>query len=88
MKSTTEIKKMYDLGFQYDVFEPWLKANGFELENLPLTAETEDGENVIVEAYRDENGELVWKISTLQDNGWMRINIYYSDHTVEELYKR
>ena len=87
MKSTREVTKMFDLGRQYDVFEPWLKENGFSIEDLPLTAKTELGEDVIVEAWRDDDGKLVWKISTLQKNRWYRVNVYYDDGTVEELYE-
>ena len=87
MVSTKEIKQELKLSGQYRVFERWLKANGYSTEDLPLAAETEDGEDVIVEAEHDEDG-LVWKISTLQKNGWMRINYYYKDGTIEETYSR
>lgn len=43
----------------------------------------EDGSPVIVSI--DENEAT---IQTLQNNGWIRVNIYYKDGTVEELYKR
>lgn len=87
MKSTTEVKKLYDLCGQYAVFEPWLKENGYTLKDLPLTAQTEDGEDVIVEAYT-QDGEIVWMISTMQNNGWMCIKRYYIDGTVEESFSR
>ena len=45
--------------------------------------ENEDGEKVIV-SIDEESAE----IKTLQDNGWIRINIYYPDGTEEELYTR
>lgn len=88
-KSSGEVKRMFDLGRQYDVFEPWLKENGFEVTDLPLTAEMEDSkEFVIVDAYHDENGDLVWRTTTAQDNGWLRTNIYYKDGATEELYEK
>lgn len=87
MKSTTEITRLFDLGRQYDVFEPWLKENGRSIEDLPLSAETEDGEYVIVEAF-EQDGDIVWHISTVQSNNWVRINNYYRDGTVEEYYER
>ena len=87
MISTKEITKMFDLGRQYDVYAPWLKANGYTTEDLPLHAKTEHGEDVIVEATHDENGKIVWKITTVQKNRWYRINYYYDDGTVEELYE-
>lgn len=85
MESTTKVKRMFDLCRQYDVYEPWLKENGFTLQDLPLTAKTEDGEDVIVEAL-EQDGEVVWKITTVQSNNWLRTNYYYEDGTVEELY--
>ena len=91
MSSTKEVKRMFDLCRQYDVYEPWLKDNGFSLEDLPLVAENETGERVIIEAERDENGNPIWKISTLQEgnkyHNWIRVNYYYEDGTVEELYE-
>ena len=45
--------------------------------------ENEDGEKVIV-SIDEESAE----VKTLQDNGWIRINIYYPDGTEEELYTR
>ena len=87
MKSTKEIKQELNISLAYSVFEPWLKANGFTIEDLPLTATNEDGEEVIIEAYKDDDG-TVWKISTLQSNGWTRINHYHKDGTIEELYSR
>ena len=45
--------------------------------------ENEDGEKVIV-SIDEESAE----IQTLQDNHWIRVNIYYPDGTEEELYKR
>ena len=88
MSSTTNVAKKFDLHGQYHVFQPWLEENGFSLEDLPLTAKTEDGETVIVEAYYNEEKELIWKISTCQDNGWIRVNHYHPDGTVEESFEK
>jgi hypothetical protein len=87
MSSTREIKRRFDLCRQYDVFEPWLFECGFSWEDLPLTAKTETGEDVIVDAFSQDD-KIVWQISTLQGNGWIRVNLYYEDGTVEELYER
>lgn len=87
--STNEVKKMYDLCRQYDVFKPWLTENGYAIEDLPLAAENEDGEAVILQiAGTDERGDPIFEMTTAQSNGWLRINYYYRDGTVEETYKR
>ena len=87
-KSTLEVKKMYDLGRQYDVIGPWLKENGCTINDLPLSAKNDSGEDVIVEAQIDENGDPIWKITTIQKNEWSRINFYHRDGTVEEMYSK
>ena len=87
--STDQIRKMYDWGREYDVIGPWLEENGFGPSDLPMVATNEDGESVIVEVYgTDENGNIIWQLTTSQKNGWLRIDVYYKDGTVEELYKR
>ena len=54
---------------------------------FPITAKNEDGENVIIEiGYVD--GEMLFTLTTAQSNGWMRINTYWSDGTIEETYKK
>ena len=87
MTSTENIKRKFDLCRQYDVFEPWLKECGYSWNDLPLTAKTESGEDVIVDAFTQDE-KIVWHIATLQDNGWIRINLYYEDGTVEELFDK
>ena len=85
---TNEVIKKYDLAFQYGVFEPWLKENGFTIEDLPLTATTELGEEVVIECeWNEDLHERVWKTSVLQQNGWLRVKRYYADHTIEETYE-
>ena len=42
-----------------------------------------DGENVIVEWY----GEYILT-TTFQHNDWVRLNYYYEDGTVEEMFER
>lgn len=53
-----------------------------------MAAKTEFGENMIVDARYDDDGEVVWKISTMQDNDWLRINRYDKNGTVEEAYEK
>lgn len=85
--STIEIMEQYELFDMYDILSKWIEVNGYTIANLPLTAENEDGEPVIIEA-RDFGEGPVFMVSTAQENGWMRINYYHADGTVEETYKR
>ena len=71
---------------EYTTFMPWLKYHGFTVGDLPLSAETSDGEDAIIDAYR-QDGEWVWKISVVQKNNRMRTTCYYKDGTVETLYE-
>ena len=90
MTSTKEIMKLYGYSKQYDTIEPWLKENGYTINDLPLTAMAETGEDVIIEhdgLDADENA-IVWKLTYLQENGWARVNHLYKDGTVEESYHR
>lgn len=87
--STRKVRKLFDLPNQYDVYGRWLKENGFTLKDLPLVAKNEFDENVLIEADLEEDGKtIIWKISTLQLNGWMRINYCHSDGTIEEMYDK
>lgn len=89
MISTESVTRLFDFGRQYDAYLPWLEANGFTVSDLPLAATTEGGENCLVEAFVDEEtGDLIWKISTFQSNGWTRVNFYYKDGSVEETYEK
>lgn len=54
-----------------------------ELDNGLFTTTNEKGENVILEIT-----PKYLKASVHQGNGWIRINIYHKDRTVEELYER
>lgn len=83
-----QIKKMYDFGRQYDVFGKWLMENGCALKDLPLTTKNEFGEDVTIEAQIQEDGIIVWKTTTIQRNHWNRIDYYYPDGIVEEMYEK
>ena len=48
-----------------------------------FTTKNEKDEDVTIEI---TNNYL--KTSTIQNNGWMRINIYHKDKTVEEYYEK
>ena len=56
-------------------------------KELPLATTNADGESVIVEQGTCEIGHF-FKLTTAQDNGWLRINIYYETGESEELYKK
>lgn len=54
-----------------------------KLEPGIFTSKNEKDENVIIEITKD-----YLKTSTSQSNGWLRINIYHQDKTVEEYYEK
>lgn len=51
--------------------------------NSTMTAENQDGEQVIITRYEDA---IV--VETLQKNGWIRKNVYHKDGAKEESYKK
>ena len=56
-------------------------------KTLPLTAENEDKERVIIEKLH--NGDMeYYQLSTFQGNGWVRINRYYEDGSIDETYEK
>ena len=54
-----------------------------ELEIGIYTSKNQDGQNLLVEVMGD-----CLKITTMQDNGWARINEYYRDGTTTESYTK
>lgn len=54
-----------------------------KVENGLFTTINEKGENVILEIT-----PKFLKVSTCQNNDWIRVNIYHKDRTVEETYER
>jgi len=56
-------------------------------KKLPLVGENESGETVIVSGGVNEIGKY-YKTETAQNNGWMRVNIYYENGTYEETYDK
>lgn len=54
---------------------------------LPCTAETEDGEMMIIEHLQNENGKH-FKLTIAQNNGWTRIEYHYEDGIIEVLYEK
>jgi len=54
---------------------------------LPIGAENEDGEPVIIEGGRTD-GERWFKLTTSQNNGWLRINYIWENGLSEELFEK
>ena len=54
---------------------------------LPLSAKNENGELVIIEE-RISDGIPFYRLTTVQNNNWCRINCYYADGTINETYER
>ncbi|MBQ1388409.1 MAG: hypothetical protein IIY78_02170 [Clostridia bacterium] len=54
---------------------------------LPLSAKNENGELVIIKK-RNSDGIPFYRLTTVQDNNWCRINCYYADGTIDETYER
>ena len=53
---------------------------------LPVGGTNVDGEDVIIEKGK-RDGQNFFKVGTLQNNGWIRVNYYWEDGTREELYE-
>lgn len=56
--------------------------------NLPVSSTNENGETVVIEDGKTEDGECFYQLTTIQKNDWCRINTYYADGTVDETYER
>jgi hypothetical protein len=41
----------------------------------------------MIEYITDEEGNEIKKVTTVQENGWTRVNYYHKDGTVEEIYE-
>lgn len=50
---------------------------------LPLVGKNEEGETVMAEVLHQ-----FLKMTTYQSNGWIRINYFYPDGTIEEMFDR
>lgn len=56
-------------------------------KTLPLNAENEDKERVVIEKLR--NGDMkYYQLSTFQNNDWVRVNRYYEDGSFDETYEK
>ena len=79
--------KMFDTCGQYATIEKWAEKNHIAWNDYPICAKTEDGENIVVDVYGEEDG-IVYEITIPQANGWNRITCYHKDGTVEDTYKK
>ena len=66
--------------------EAWADLFEIDLDSLPQVGANENDEAILIEL-ANIYGEKVIKWTTCQRNGWTRINYYWSDGTVEELYE-
>ena len=56
-------------------------------KRLPLNGTNEDGENFIIQVGVNEH-DIYFKVLTAQSNGWCRVNYYYEDGCMEEIYEK
>lgn len=54
---------------------------------LPANGTDEDGNVVIVSEGKDECGHF-YEVQTAQENGWIRVNVFYEDGTVTETFTK
>lgn len=73
----------YEESNQNDMFQLDQMIDMADQFDMPLVGEDKDGETVMTEV----TSEFV-KMSTYQKDGWIRINYFYSDGIVEEMYDR
>ena len=54
-----------------------------------VLAETQDKEVVLIEHLpKGRSVDEHYKVTTLQKNGWARVNCYYEDGTIDETFER
>ena len=59
------------------------------LGEIPTMSKDDEGNVVITEINGyDKDGFPTYKVSTSQPNGWLRVNVYWKDGTVEEYYEK
>lgn len=71
----------------YIELKEMIKEKEKEGKFLPLSAENENGEYVVIEEGSCE-GEHFYKLTIAQDNDWCRVEEYYEDGTITESYER
>ena len=58
----------------------------FKREDFPVVGLNENGERVVIDRY--DGDESYFKVTTYQNNNWIRINYFYKDGSVDEIYER
>lgn len=59
----------------------------FTDDDFPIGATNQYNEPVII-TKGERDGERFFKTMTAQNNDWLRINYYYEDGRIEELYEK
>lgn len=54
---------------------------------LPTIGENENGEMVVVSAGKDDEG-MYFKLTTMQENDWCRVEYFYETGIVTETYEK
>lgn len=68
----------------FDSIKKFIESSGC---STPCSYVNQEGENEVVVEGADEVGRF-FKITTTQTNGWLRIDTYYEDGTIEETYRK
>ena len=67
----------------YDLIKRICEAEVQKGKSFPLFGKNSDGCNVVIDKCED-----YYAIETFQKNGWIRVEIYHKDGTVEEEYTK
>lgn len=54
---------------------------------FPLSGKNADGENIIIEEGSCDNVHY-YRVDTYQKNDWVRINYYYENGEIEEMFEK
>ena len=80
---------MYQTIYSYESFVEFMRNNNLKNEDLPWTGVNDKGENVVYSTVKNfDTGEISYQTETSQNNGWIRINVYYKDGSSEEFYMK
>lgn len=58
----------------------------FDYEDFPVAGFNENAERVIID--RNDGEDKYFKVTTFQNNNWIRVNYYHQDGTTEEIYEK
>ena len=80
----TEMKK---INLTYKDILQFIEDCGYTIYDLPLSSVNDDDEDIIVDAENTPEGKVVLKFTTVQNNGYLRVNYFWPDGTVEETFE-